>query len=599
MVGILLIKQYVRIRRRPWFNGKISQLSAHDAVDDERFLGQFRQFRRAAAGMSFGRVIQQIITEWRRDLVKRRFHQVPRRSVEAYRLFNRSAPDRDSNFAPQLIRRATEFGYMGWPRQIRAYVSGKDILDVGCGTGIHSIGYVTVGARSYTGVDPRVDLERDRVKDLRNGQWTAFGANGREIMNAMPRVELHPGGVETLPNDQTFDVVILHNVTEHLPDLEQVFCEIAHRLRRDGLLIFNHHNFYCWNGHHLSPKHVADVDSKNSEQSNCVDWAHLAFDAPDDHYIKRGLNRIRLHELRALTAKHFDIIEWTEKHSKPEQGAGRLTPEIRARYPEYSLEEFLTQNVFCRCAAKGQGWRVRRDVKSSYRGDMSRDQDFVEYYGRCAPYTMTTMERLYGLYQAVDYVVSKQIPGDLVECGVWRGGSMMMAAFALLHFASGQGRTLYLYDTFAGMSAPSDRDFKFGEAPARQKWEATRTKEGSSWNLATLEEVRLNMLTTNYPGEHLRFVKGDVQQTIPQTLPERIALLRLDTDFHDSTRHELEHLYPRLVPGGILIIDDYGTWAGSKKAVDEYFAAAGSRPFFVRLDSGERIALKPPSQTNA
>lgn len=581
-------------------NGQAISLNALDAADDVRILAPFRDLRRAAADMSTGRFVYRVIKAWRGEVVKRRFHQDPKRALVAYRLFNRDAPDRDSNYAPKLIRRATEFGYMSWPRRLRAHVRGKDILDVGCGTGIHAIGYVTVGARSYTGVDPRVDLERDRVKDMRDGKWKSIGATGAEIMRSMPRITLHPGGVETLPDGADYDVVVLHNVTEHLSDLDQVFSQIARHLRPDGIVIFNHHNFYCWNGHHMLPKLVADIDPKDAEQSNYIDWAHLNFDAPAGHYIDRGLNRMRLHELRALTAKHFDIIEWTATQSKPEQGGGRLTPEIRAKHPQYRLEELLTQNVYCRGAFKGRGGAIRRDIKSRYR-DMGRDTDFMEFYGRCSPHTMTTMERLYGLYQAVEYIVAKDIPGDFVECGVWRGGSMMMAAFALTHFGDCRERNLYLYDTYAGMSAPSKHDFKFGEAPAREKWEASRTGKGkgSTWNLATLDEVRLNMQTTRYPMERLRFVEGDVTKTIPGTLPERIAMLRLDTDFYDSTRHELEHLYARLVPGGMLIIDDYGTWAGSKKAVDEYFDAVGSRPFFARLDSGGRIAWKPSSQSDA
>jgi hypothetical protein len=75
-------------------------------------------------------------------------------------------------------------------------------------------------------------------------------------------------------------------------------------------------------------------------------------------------------------------------------------------------------------------------------------------------------------------------------------------------------------------------------------------------------------------------------------LPEQIAVLRLDTDFYESTRHELRHLYPRLVHGGVLIIDDYGHWAGARKAVDEYIAEEGIRLLLNRIDYTGRIAIK-------
>jgi O-methyltransferase len=85
-------------------------------------------------------------------------------------------------------------------------------------------------------------------------------------------------------------------------------------------------------------------------------------------------------------------------------------------------------------------------------------------------------------------------------------------------------------------------------------------------------------------------VKGKVEDTIPANIPERIALLRLDTDFYRSTRHELEHLYPRLERGGVLIIDDYGAYVGARQATDEYFA---SRPFLLnRIDEHVRCGVK-------
>jgi hypothetical protein len=131
-----------------------------------------------------------------------------------------------------------------------------------------------------------------------------------------------------------------------------VLVAVGDHLRQEGELIFNHHNFYCWNGHHMAPKRVADIDPSDPEQRNFIDWAHLDFQAPEGHYFHRGLNKLRIHEVREITARHFDILEWTLIPSTAERGAERLTPEIRARHPELSEAEFLTQHVFCRAAPK-------------------------------------------------------------------------------------------------------------------------------------------------------------------------------------------------------------------------------------------------------
>jgi len=106
--------------------------------------------------------------------------------------------------------------------------------------------------------------------------------------------------------------------------------------------------------------------------------------------------------------------------------------------------------------------------------------------------------------------------------------------------------------------------------------------------------VRRNMLGTRYPEKKIHLIKGKVEDTVPQHAPEKIALLRLDTDWYESTKHELVHLYPRLVPNGVLIIDDYGHWQGAREAVDEYFAGQKFKPLLNRLDYTGRLVIKPP-----
>jgi hypothetical protein len=206
------------------------------------------------------------------------------------------------------------------------------------------------------------------------------------------------------------------------------------------------------------------------------------------------------------------------------------------------------------------------------------------------PRTMTAHEKLNALGIAVRYVVDNEIPGALVECGVWRGGSMQAVALALL----GRGRTdrdLHLFDTFEGMSEPTAEDMAMDGTPAAELL-ARQSRDASIWAVASLDDVQQGMAETGYPAERIHYHVGKVEDTIPEQAPEQIALLRLDTDWYESTRHELEHLYSRVPAGGVVIFDDYSTWQGARKAVDEFIAAAGERLLLVPMSAG-RIAVKP------
>jgi O-methyltransferase len=206
------------------------------------------------------------------------------------------------------------------------------------------------------------------------------------------------------------------------------------------------------------------------------------------------------------------------------------------------------------------------------------------------PWTMTSNEKLFALVVAVRYVVDRSIPGDIVECGVWRGGSMQAIARVLA--AHGEtGRELHLFDTFEGMPPPTDEDVRHGGPPAAELL-ATRPKTAQVWAIADLEDVQAGMAQVDYPPERIHYHQGLVEDTIPSGAPEQIALLRLDTDWYSSTKHELEHLYDRVPSGGVVIIDDYDYWDGSRKAVDEFIAQTGARLLLVPMASG-RIAVKP------
>jgi hypothetical protein len=221
------------------------------------------------------------------------------------------------------------------------------------------------------------------------------------------------------------------------------------------------------------------------------------------------------------------------------------------------------------------------------------DPEAVSIIRRVRAFTMTPPERLFAVIQASRYVSDAGIRGAMVEAGVWRGGSMMAAAYSLASVGD-TGRDLYLYDTYQGMTEPGAIDVDVRGNKAAERLSATkRTKSSEMWGYSPIEDVRRNLLSTGYPPDQLHFVAGRVEETIPREMPEQIALLRLDTDWYGSTKHELEHLYPRVVSGGVVIFDDYGHWQGARAAVDEYIAANGLHLLLNRIDASGRIAIKP------
>lgn len=220
--------------------------------------------------------------------------------------------------------------------------------------------------------------------------------------------------------------------------------------------------------------------------------------------------------------------------------------------------------------------------------DLSReDQDII---ARSRHFTMTSLERMAALIASTEYICRNKIAGNIAECGVWRGGSMMVVAQKLI--ACGDtNRDLFLYDTYEGMPPPTSDDRCLnGEDAAAQL--ARDAKGTGVWCEASLNEVRKNIVSTGYPTEKIHLIQGKVEDTIPKAMPGPLALLRLDTDWYESTKHELLHLYPVLNVHGVLIVDDYGHWQGARKAVDE-FVSAHSRPLFLhRIDYTGRMWIK-------
>jgi O-methyltransferase len=185
-------------------------------------------------------------------------------------------------------------------------------------------------------------------------------------------------------------------------------------------------------------------------------------------------------------------------------------------------------------------------------------REFLAFWKIVSPYTIVSVERAYATYRACRYAARYKIPGCFAECGVFRGGMSMLAGLTFIAHDEGR-RDIWLYDTFAGMTAPSPED---GEAAAGYNPQMVAS---------SLQEVQRNFGSIGYPGCSL-FVEGDVCETLkqPANVPKEIAVLRLDTDWYESTRVELDILYGKVARRGVVLCDDYGYWQGARKAVDEF-----------------------------
>ncbi|MEG4949690.1 TylF/MycF/NovP-related O-methyltransferase [Microcoleus sp. F8-A4] len=219
--------------------------------------------------------------------------------------------------------------------------------------------------------------------------------------------------------------------------------------------------------------------------------------------------------------------------------------------------------------------------------DMGKDPVFMDLFEQVKPYTMTSVEALFALYTSVNYVLDREIPGDIIECGVWRGGSALLAAL-IMKARNVSDRQLYLYDTFQGMPTPTEFDVdKYGRTGFEMM---EQYGDDIGWCYASLEDVQAAFSVHNFDFK-IHFVQGDVIETLERIKPETISVLRLDTDWYESTAVEFQLLYPRLSTGGVLIVDDYGCWAGSRKATDDYFREVPG-PMLTRIDKEVRLGIK-------
>lgn len=242
--------------------------------------------------------------------------------------------------------------------------------------------------------------------------------------------------------------------------------------------------------------------------------------------------------------------------------------------------------------------KIQKKIKLDFEFPPDFDQEIITTINYVQNYTMTSPERIFSLCQSVKYIVANQIPGDIVECGVWKGGSMMAVAKTLMKL-NNCNKDLYLFDTFEGMTKPSQEDIDYKGLSASKfllKYQKSKNKDYLCY--ASLEEVKEAMEKTGYDINRVHFIKGKVEETIPSFAPEAISILRLDTDWYESTKHELNHLFPRIVHGGVLIIDDYGHWQGSRQAVDEYIEKNQIKILLNRIDYTGRIGIVLKNQSD-
>ena len=226
--------------------------------------------------------------------------------------------------------------------------------------------------------------------------------------------------------------------------------------------------------------------------------------------------------------------------------------------------------------------------KKTFKKEKAINQEEYEIIKLGMQYSMASWERLYANLNSIKYLINSQIEGSIVECGVWRGGSMLTMLKTLKQY-SVTNRDIYLYDTFTGMSAPSKEDGNF----AHKKFKELQTGvEESNWCCADLCDVKSTIKLADYPQEKIHFIKGKIEDTVPNTMPDRISLLRVDMDWHDPTLHSLTYLYPKVEPGGVIILDDYGHWEGCKLAVDRFLEENNIHILLNRIDYTGRVGIK-------
>jgi O-methyltransferase len=174
-------------------------------------------------------------------------------------------------------------------------------------------------------------------------------------------------------------------------------------------------------------------------------------------------------------------------------------------------------------------------------------------------YTMVRNRNLVNLYRLVQELGRRGVPGDIVECGTWNGGSAAMMALALSKDPTGAKRSLWLFDSFEGLPPPGQLD---GTLEQEHYFEGLN--KGSQ--AMVLEAFRKVLAPTH----NLHVVKGWFEDTLPRAEVQQISLLHIDADWFESVKLVLDTFYDRVSPGGYLVLDDFDYWEGCKRALDAF-----------------------------
>ncbi len=250
-----------------------------------------------------------------------------------------------------------------------------------------------------------------------------------------------------------------------------------------------------------------------------------------------------------------------------------------------SIKKFL--NIFNYKVEHVNSWYLRQENLIPEISD--EEKKIVK---KIQPYTMCKVANHWAIIQSLKHIKKNNIDGELVECGVYKGGNIIL--YKKIIEQIGINKKIFAYDTFEGMIKPGEYDKDLKGVSALETFKKYHSSK-VPWCYSSIDEVKENIGKFNLNAEKdFIFIKGKVEETLKEkkNLPEKISLLRLDTDFYESTKIELEVLFPKLQPGGILIIDDYGHWKGSKKAVDEYFNLKKNFYWFHRIDYASRLLIK-------
>jgi hypothetical protein len=206
-------------------------------------------------------------------------------------------------------------------------------------------------------------------------------------------------------------------------------------------------------------------------------------------------------------------------------------------------------------------------------------------------------------YDAVRYILDNNIDGAIVECGVEEGNFEAVCITELKQ--RNLTRDIYMFDTFGGLTAPGTNDFTSTETPfykmtneeVVEEWNKHVVTEGlNNWCYCSKERVEARLNEFGYDQSKLHYVVGNVMETlaVPSNIPDQIALLRLDTDWYESSKFELQQLYSKVVSGGLIIFDDYHHWMGQKKAVDEFFVEINHAPSLIQIDTVKGVSMIKP-----